>query len=383
MQYRKQILVTGILFLCLVSCVSALEVPYDASFVGTEWSVTSFLSGSEMISVLADFPITMNFGSDGWVFGSAGCNRYSGSYELGEDSHSITIGSLLTTRMMCEQVAMDQEAAFTQVVTGVASYSDGDVFVLNNADGEAIVIFESTPEPKIISLTGTTWNLAVYGLENNVPPEGVIPTLVFLDDGMLSGMSGCNSFFGQYQTDGETMSIGQMGSTLMLCFDDATMQLEAEYLALLQHVAAYAIDGTFLTLYDENSVGILFFKAEITDQIFNTLFELRSFTVDGEMRYVITDSIITFEIAEDGTISGNAGCNTYSAVATFNADDPTRITIAPGISTMMFCIDERVMEQESAYLAMLPSADSFTFDGTNLKLYDANGEVIATFTTAT
>jgi heat shock protein HslJ len=381
MQCGKEIIATGILLVCLISCVSALEITtYDRSFVGTEWSVTSFLSGSEMTSVLNDYPISMNFGPDGWAFGSAGCNQFSGAYGLEQDSNLLTIKPLRMTRMFCEQQAMDQETAFTEAALGVVSYYNGEVFTLNGAGGEAIIVLEPALEPESVPLIETTWNLVAYGLEYNVPPADVVPTIAFSDDGMLSGTSGCNSFFGQYQTDGQTMSIGQMGSTLMLCLDDGVVKLEDEYFALLQDVTAYVIDGTFLTLYNENAVGILFFETVSTAQIYNTPFELRSFSVDGGIHYVLTDSTITFEIAEDGTIAGNAGCNRYSAVATFDA---AKVTIAPAISTMMLCTAEGVMEQESAYLAMLPSVDSFDFDGTYLKLYDANEEIIATYIKAT
>ena len=374
----KQIVAIGILLLCLVSCVSALEI-CDSSFVGTEWSVISFLSESEMVSVLNDYPISMNFSSDGLVFGLAGCNRFSGLYELEQDLNLLRIDSLMMTRMFCEQEAMDQEAAFTQVVADVVSYYDGEVFTLNDADGQAIVILEPVLELANIPLTETTWNLVAYGLEGNVPPANVIPTIIFSDDGMLSGMSGCNSFFGSYQTDGQMMSIGQLGSTRMLCFDDEIMKFENEYLTLLQDITAYATLGTFLTLYNENIESILLFEARPIVQMYNTLFELESFSVDGEMQYVITDSTITFTVTEDGRISGNAGCNTYSTVATFDEYDSSQITIAQAISTMMACIAEGIMEQESAYLAMLASVNSFDFDGTYLNLYDVNEEIVAIY----
>jgi heat shock protein HslJ len=178
------------------------------------------------------------------------------------------------------------------------------------------------------------------------------------------------------------MSIGQLGSTFMFCFDEEVMKLESDYLALLQDVTAYAVDATFLTLYNENTESILLFEAMPVVQMYNTLFELQSFVLMAETQYVLADSTITFEIAEDGKITGNAGCNTYSTVATFDEYNPSHIIIAPAISTMMACITEGVMEQESAYLAMLASVDSFTFDGTYLKLYNVDGEVIATYAIA-
>ncbi|MDR2854541.1 MAG: META domain-containing protein [Methanomicrobiales archaeon] len=378
----KQIVATGILFLCLVSGAFASDIKvYDESFIGSEWHVTSFTYGSEMSPVLSDYPISLSFTPDGWVFGMAGCNQFSGSYELEEDM-LLHIGPLLTTRMACEQDAMDQETAFIEAMSRVASYDAGEVFTLYDINGESIMVLESLSEIGDVPFTGTIWNLVAYGSEYNIPPEGTIPTVVFSDDGTIAGTSGCNSFFGQYQENGQELSISGIGSSLMLCIDDEVMQLEQEYLALLANVATYAIDASSLTLYNEAAESILFFEATPVLQVYNTPFELRSFLVDETIQYVVADSKITFEITEDGNVSGNAGCNTYSTSATLNEEDQSLITIAPAVSTMMLCFGEGIMEQESAYLAILPTAHSFDFDGRYLKLYDVNGDVIASFTIA-
>ena len=381
MQYVKQMMATGILFLCLVSCALASDTIYDESFIGVEWHVTSFLYGSDMSSVFGDYPISLNFAPDGQVFGTAGCNHFSGSYELDEDM-SLHIGPLLTTRMACLQDAMDQETAFIEAMSRVASYDDSEGFTLYDINGESIMVLEPRTETKSVPLIGTVWNLVAYGSEYNMPPEGIIPTVVFSDDGTLTGKSGCNSFFGQYQENGQELSIKEIGSTLMLCLDEEAMKLEQEYLALLTNVATYAIDASSLTLYNEDTESILLFEATPVLSIYDTPFELRSFFADEVTRYVFTDSIITFEIAKDGTISGNAGCNTYSTTATLDESSQSLITIAPAVSTEMMCFDEGIMEQESAYLALLPTVYSFDFDGRYLKLYDVNGDVIATFTIA-
>ena len=377
MHYVKQIVVIGILFLCLVSGAFASDIiAYDEPFIGIEWHVVSFMYGDEMSSVLSDYPISLSFTPDGWVFGAAGCNRFLGSYELEEGTVSLHIGPLQTTRMACEQDAMDQETAFSETMSRADSYDDGEVFTFYDADGESIVILVPLEHA---SLTGNAWNLIAYGSEYNVPLEGTIPTVVFSDDGTLAGMSGCNSFFGQYQENEQGLSITGVGSTLMLCFDEEVMNLEQEYLKLLSDVATYAIDVNVLTLYNEDAESILIFEATPVLQVYNTVFTLRSFFADGTLQYVLTDSKITFEIADDGTVSGSAGCNTYSASATFDENDQSLVTISQAISTEMLCFAEGIMEQESAYLAILPAVSSFDFDGEHLKLYNANGDVIATF----
>ena len=379
MQYAKQIVITGILFLCMVSCAFASDISaYDESFIGTQWYVTSFIYDSDLSPVLYDYPISLSFTPDGWIYGTSGCNQFSGSYELEQGTMSLHIGPLRTTKMGCGQDAMDQETAFIEAMSRVASYDDGEVFAFYDIHGENIMILEPPYETEHVPLTKTVWNLVAYGPEYNAPQGGTIPTIVFSDDGTFAGTSGCNSFFGQYQENGQELSIGEIGSTLMLCFDDTVVQLEQEYLTLLADVATYAIDVSSLTLHNENAEGILFFEATPVLQIYNRSFELRSFA-DDVIRYVITDSTITFEIAEDGTISGNAGCNTYSTVATLSENDQSLITIAPAVSTKMFCVDGDIMEQESAYLAILPTAYSFDFDGRYLNLYNASGDVIATF----
>ena len=63
---------------------------------------------------------------------------------------------------------------------------------------------------------------------------------------------------------------------------------------------------------------------------------------------------ITAVFAEDGTLSGSAGCNNYTS--SYESDD-VQIKIGPAASTRMFCAEpEGSMDQESQYLAALLKA---------------------------
>jgi len=85
---------------------------------------------------------------------------------------------------------------------------------------------------------------------------------------------------------------------------------------------------------------------------------------------------VTAMFDREGRMSGNAGCNWYSAG--YQARDYS-INITGTASTKMFCHGPGIMEQESAFLADLSKASSFRFSGSSLKFYDASGKTVLVF----
>jgi heat shock protein HslJ len=87
-------------------------------------------------------------------------------------------------------------------------------------------------------------------------------------------------------------------------------------------------------------------------------------------------TVVTAVFDREGRMSGNAGCNGYSA-GYQTRDYNINIT---GISgTKMFCQDPGVMEQESAFLADLSKVSSFRVSGSSLKFYDGAGKTVLAF----
>ena len=56
------------------------------------------------------------------------------------------------------------------------------------------------------------------------------------------------------------------------------------------------------------------------------------------------------------------------------------MSIGPVVSTRMYCTSNGVMQQESAYLASLGRAATFTITGDRLSLADAKGATLLSFT---
>jgi heat shock protein HslJ len=76
-------------------------------------------------------------------------------------------------------------------------------------------------------------------------------TLEFTKDGRLHGSAGCNRYFGGYEFDaGNSLSIGNTGSTMMMCSDEI-MSWEVRYLQALENISSYRIDDNRLILFTE------------------------------------------------------------------------------------------------------------------------------------
>lgn len=98
------------------------------------------------------------------------------------------------------------------------------------------------------SLTGT-WKLVSYGPSNamtNAVPDAEA-TLTFNEDGTVGGNSGCNSFGGTYEVNGQTVTFSEMTSTLMAC-DEPRMSQEGAVTQVLSGSAQFEIQDQTLTL---------------------------------------------------------------------------------------------------------------------------------------
>jgi heat shock protein HslJ len=91
---------------------------------------------------------------------------------------------------------------------------------------------------------------------------------------------------------------------------------------------------------------------------------------------VVEGTTVTAVFSGDERVSGSSGCNRYFGSARVTADS---LSVGPLGSTMMAC-EQAVMDQESAYLANLQAATSYTIEGSELRLGPTAGKVALVFT---
>jgi heat shock protein HslJ len=116
---------------------------------GSRWIATMINNGrGGVASLVEETVVTAEFGTDGRVAGSGGCNRFSGEYTLEGDS--LAIGPVASTRMAClePEGVGQQESAYFAALARVASWSfRDDRLQLRAADGALQVEFRPAPTP--------------------------------------------------------------------------------------------------------------------------------------------------------------------------------------------------------------------------------------------
>jgi heat shock protein HslJ len=83
---------------------------------------------------------------------------------------------------------------------------------------------------------------------------------------------------------------------------------------------------------------------------------------------VPADVEVTASFSEDGKVSGNAGCNTYTGA--FTVGEGNAISLGPLATTRMACVPE-VSAVETAYLQRLEKAT--TYEATDMTLVLGSG----------
>lgn len=205
---------------------------------GTDWTVIS-IAGT---ATVPDARPTMRFAFEGEVTGSDGCNQYRGPFRT--DGQDISVGQLTSTLIGCELLLGAQAQAFTEALTGAATWrltEAGNLEIRGHGDVIAEpLIDEPPPSGAVVSdLAGTGWVLDELG---GVPLVDVEPTLIFGGDGTVTGSAGCNTFSGTYALDDAALSFGPLATTKMGCADP-TMLVESAFLAAMGGITSWSLDG--------------------------------------------------------------------------------------------------------------------------------------------
>ena len=237
---------------------------------------------------------------------------------------------------------------------------------------------------EVNELIGTRWALVTYlnaaGETVNVLENSEV-TAEFGPDGRVTGNAGCNNYFAGYTVDGNNLTISQAGSTMMACEPTEIMDQEAGFLAALQSAATYSIAGDRLEIANADGETALTFQVVEPVGLVGTSWTAVMYNTGTQAVTNVREGVtITATFTEDGKLNGSAGCNNYMTSFTV---DGNAISIQPPATTRKFCAEPAgVMEQETAFVTMLPEAAVYTISGDTLELRTADGALIASFIAA-
>jgi heat shock protein HslJ len=348
------------------------------SLEGTTWVLNSYLnSEGVLVSALSGSEATARFQQE-QVSGNASCNSYFGTYRLQGDKLTVDLGGM--TEMYCApEELMAQERDFMAALDSAASYLIAEnKLQIEDIGGKELLVFSALePAP----LVGTQWQLTGYndgkgGFVSLVAGSEI--TALFEPDGRMGGSAGCNSYATSYEVAGDRISFSPVAVTMMMCPDPAVMDQEGAYLAALESVVAFSIEGRQLSLTDAQGQVVLAYSVREPTPLVGTTWQMTFYNNGkGGFTSALLGTEVTAVFGEDGSLTGSAGCNRYTAGYEIDGDS---ISIGPAASTRMFCPEpEGVMEQEAAYLATLQSAATYAIRGDNLELWNAEGARLASY----
>jgi heat shock protein HslJ len=210
------------------------------------WQRTEYSDGGA-IEASDPSKYTITLLPDGHVTIQADCNTGTGSYLLSDAE--FTIQPVAIGLMACSPES--QDTIFLRDLGQVVTYMfDGEQLVLNLQAGGGTMLFSPMPSR---ALTGTAWQ--VTGVNNgqggvvSVPPDTQL-TMMFGDDGNVSGNTGCNLYHGSYTVGEAALAFGPLSSTRKACLSDAAATQERAFLAAVSRTSTYSLGSNRLTLRD-------------------------------------------------------------------------------------------------------------------------------------
>jgi len=229
-------------------------------------------------------------------------------------------------------------------------------------------------------LSGTVWQWQQTLMNDDdkfVPDSPANYTVEFMADGTVAVQSDCNQVRGAYTVDGNAITIALGPSTMAACPEDS---LGERFAGQVVGAAIYFFRSGDLYIDLKYDSGTMRFGPQ-SSELAGT-----SWVVIGHNngRGGVVSSIISTEMTAafdaDGTVSGSAGCNRYSAGYQV---DGNGISIGLPIATRRFCAEpEGIMEQEQEYLTALGTAATNRMTGDRMEMRTAEGSIVATFEAA-
>ncbi|PWN06299.1 META domain-containing protein [Rhodohalobacter mucosus] len=149
---RLPIVIVLMLFAVLTGCSTAAnqstieKTGLPDQFFNTEWQLigSSDTKLSQEATSAEEIPMLIFGLEENRIFGSGGCNRFSGAYLPGDDG-TLTFGDIVATQMTCVNQA--SETAFFDRLNTVTHYQFNEDFTelsLLKPDGDVLLTFTKT-----------------------------------------------------------------------------------------------------------------------------------------------------------------------------------------------------------------------------------------------
>jgi heat shock protein HslJ len=195
----------------------------------------------------------------GTVFGSAGCNRYSGNYTREADRVNINI--LALTAMECES-GMDIEASFLAALQEELTFQIQFNRLILTSENNALLFLGEAP-----SLAGN-WRLNRMGTPDD-PVEITFDQTILAEFevwegsviGSITGSTRCYEYSARFFTDREFITFDMQEMKALDQCSDGT-ELDDQFFEALKNAAQYQFSQGNLILFDDQGIQLLEFAPQ-------------------------------------------------------------------------------------------------------------------------
>jgi heat shock protein HslJ len=124
--------------LIVVLAVGCTPTPANQNLADTHWKLIT-LNGRAPFT--GGDQITLNFDPSNQISGNTGCNSYGGNYIL--NGNALSFDKMFSTLRACaDQSANDQEAAYNQTLSSIATFEvSNDQLSFKDASGTVVLVF--------------------------------------------------------------------------------------------------------------------------------------------------------------------------------------------------------------------------------------------------
>ena len=194
------------------------------------------------------------------------------------------------------------------------------------------------------------------------------PITLTIDGATASGRAACNSYGGDIEIRGNSITLGEVASTLMACDPPAVMESEAAYLEALGSVDTARREGEGLILSGEGTeLRFVRLPPVPAAELVDTVWVLDTLLIRDTAATTLGDRA-TLQLSSDGTLIGSTGCRSLRGRYVVSGGE----ILATELAAEGECPAE-VAEQDSHVVTVLGDGFTAAVEGSVLTLMDPGG----------
>ncbi|MER7947205.1 META domain-containing protein [Streptomyces sp. NPDC096079] len=224
-----------------------------------------------------------------------------------------------------------------------------------------------------LPVAGTHWTVGAVTVDGrrSAAPDGA---RVDFEDGRARGNTGCNTFGATVVLKGDTLSVSPEEVTEIGCPGDR-QRFEKEMLKAFSGRLKGTLKGDELRLSSADGRAGLELTAEPAVPLRGTTWKVDGLVSGGTVASPPAGSgdKARFVLGADGRVTGNLGCNNFSATARLDEKAHALTVEGPAATTRMMCTGPQ-MQLETELYELLDGPLTYRLNHRTLTLTDASGE---------